>query len=120
MNADRKIWTEEEWATLRRMRDAGESWAAIDQALGRPAKCSRSKWENERAKERTRTDKSARALRPLHAEHQSLIAAFCGDPLPGRSALDRKRAGIADPEHLDRRLVQAPKKPTLYTGERRA
>lgn len=27
----------------------------------------------------------------------SLTAKFCGDPAPGRSALDRKRAGIVDP-----------------------
>lgn len=38
-----------------------------------------------------------------------------GDPLPGRSALDRKRAGIVEPELVDRRNCKVPPRPTLAT-----
>lgn len=92
MSVNRKVWTEREWATLKRMRAEGAAWTAIDEALGRQPKSSRSKWENERGKERVRADVAARAVRPVPAEHQSLTAAFFGDPLPGRSALDRRQA----------------------------
>lgn len=34
-------------------------------------------------------------LRPLLPEHKTLTAAFFGDPLPGRSALDQKRSAQA-------------------------
>lgn len=96
MSVDRKFWSEEEWARLQRLRAQGESWTAIDEALGRKPKSSRSKWENERAKERVRTNNAARAVRPVPAEHQSITAAFFGDPLPGRSALDRRQAEAAN------------------------
>lgn len=95
MSVNRKIWTEKEWATLKRMRAEGALWTAIDEALGRQPKSSRSKWENERGKERVRADVAARAVRPVLAEHQSLTAAFFGDPLPGRSALDRRQSVAA-------------------------
>lgn len=118
MNVNRKVWTEEEWTELKRLRADGVAWTEIDKALGRQPKSSRSKWENEHAKERVRADRAVAASKPAPAEHHSLTAAFCGDPLPGRSALDRKRAGASDPEYVDRRMVHTPKKPTLYTGER--
>lgn len=118
MTGHRRPWTEEDWNTLKRMHAAGEPWSAIDRALGRSPRTSRSKWENERGKERVRADKAAAACKPTPAEHRSLTAAFCGDPLPGRSALDRKLSGTAEPEHFDRRTMHMPKKPTLYTGER--
>jgi hypothetical protein len=37
---------------------------------------------------------------------QGITAGLLGDPLPGRSALDKKRAGIADNSHHDRRKEQ--------------
>ncbi len=95
MSIKRRPWTEEDWTELKRLRAAGERWAAIDKALGRGPRTSRCKWENEMAKERIRADKSAGALRPAPAEYQSLTAAFFGDPLPGRSALDRRHAEAA-------------------------
>lgn len=116
IRSDRKLWTDEEWATLQRMRADGASWAEVDKALGRPPRCSRSKWENEQGKIRVRAARAARAIQPACPEHTSLTSQFCGDPLPGRSALDRKRAGLADPEYFDRRMMHVPRKPTLYTG----
>src|SRR5882762_7465366 len=38
----------------------------------------------------------AKAARESAAPPETFTAWFCGDPLPGRSALDRKRLGIAD------------------------
>lgn len=119
MSIARRPWTEEDWATLKRMHAEGKTWSEIDKALGRPPRRSRSKWENERGKERVRADRAAAATRLAPAEHQSLTAAFCGDPLPGRSALDRKRAGVADPEYFDPKVMHQPKRPTLYTGDAR-
>jgi hypothetical protein len=95
MSADRKFWSEEEWAHLQRLRAQGESWSAIDEALGRKPSTSRAKWENERGKERARAKSEARTVRPAPAEHQSLTASFFGDPLPGRSALDRRQSVAA-------------------------
>ncbi len=119
MSIKRRPWTDEDWTALQRMHAEGKSWVEIDKALGRTPRTSRSKWENERGKERIRADKAAGASKPAPAEHQSLTAAFCGDPLPGRSALDQLRAGGAPPEYFDRRTAHLPKKPTLYTGDAR-
>jgi hypothetical protein len=72
-------------------------------------------WRDKRAKERDAEEERARAI-----AHQPTIAQFClGDPLPGRSALDKRRAGIANTEYFDPKLMHRPKKPTLYTGEAR-
>lgn len=38
----------------------------------------------------------AKAVREHLPPPKTITAWFCGDPLPGRSALDRKRLGIAD------------------------
>lgn len=38
----------------------------------------------------------AKQIRDTRPQHQSITAEFFGDPLPGRSALDRMRAGIVD------------------------
>lgn len=69
-------------------------------------------WQDKRAKEKAAERERAQAL----ALERSLTSEFFGDPLPGRSALDRKRAGERDPGYFDRRLMHVPKKPTLSTG----
>jgi hypothetical protein len=53
-----------------------------------------------RAKPQIRTvpDRKNKPDRPQRAEHLTLTSALLGDPLPGRSALDRRRAGIGDDE----------------------
>lgn len=72
-------------------------------------------WQDQRAKA-----KAAEAERLAVLAHQrSLTSELLGDPLPGRSALDKKRAGIADEVQFDRRVMHVPKKPTLFTGEAR-
>ena len=46
--------------------------------------------------------------------HATITSAFFGDPLPGRSALDRKRAGIPDdPPPLDHRTAYYANMPKI-------
>lgn len=71
-------------------------------------------WQDRRARERAAEQERAAAL----AHQRSTASEFFGDPLPGRSALDKKRAGISDEPCFDRRMVHVPKKPTLFTGGR--
>lgn len=44
---------------------------------------------------REKMDQARQLVLQNRVEHQSLTAAFFGDPLPGRSALDRMRVGLA-------------------------
>jgi len=56
-----------------------------------------------------RAREAAERLQP-----ESLTAALLGDPLPGRSALDRKRAGIADePPAIDHRTAYYASRPKI-------
>ncbi|WP_036010653.1 SANT/Myb-like DNA-binding domain-containing protein [Bradyrhizobium yuanmingense] len=91
----------------KRLADAPPSVAASPKRL--------KSWRDKRAKEQAAEMERAIAA----AQERSVTSEFFGDPLPGRSALDRKRAGIADPDVVDRRTMHVPKKPTLYTGEAR-
>lgn len=49
-------------------------------------------------------------------EHRDLTGAFCGDPLPGYSALDRKLNGETQPSYIDARLAQLQRRPSLPQG----
>lgn len=69
-------------------------------------------WQDRRARERAAEQERAAAF----AQQRSTTSEFLGDPLPGRSALDKKRAGVRDEPSFDRRLMHVPKKPTLFTG----
>lgn len=71
-------------------------------------------WQDKRAKEHAAEQERAAAL----SQQRSTTSEFFGDPLPGRSALDKKLAGIVDEPCFDRRMVHVPKKSTLYTGGR--
>lgn len=93
MRDDRKFWTPEEFDELKRLRASGMMWEEVDAALGRTKGNSRSKFENERSKDRVRSrvaETASRGAAPSY--HQSLTAELMGDPLPGRSALDRRHA----------------------------
>lgn len=49
--------------------------------------------------------------------HTSAAAEWLGDPVPGRSALDRIRAGIVEPPpYMDGRALRYQPKITLATG----
>jgi hypothetical protein len=124
-----KPWTPEEREHLQQLvQQLGRAWKAIALKMpGRTAEACKRVYED-RFEAQVRLARSdARRARERQAEHErakalahepSITEAFFGDPLPGRSALDRKRAGTAEPQHFDRRTVHMPKKPTLYTGAR--
>ena len=92
----------------RRLAEAAPSVAASPNRL--------KSWQDKRAREIAAEQERARVL--ALAQQRSTTSEFFGDPLPGRSALDKRRAGIADPDYFDRRTMHVPKKPTLFTGGR--
>lgn len=97
----KRYWTAAEQAELWRLRTVEkQTFPAIDKLLGRTLGCSAQKFSGLR---RDPVAANGIELRAIHApkkvpEHTSLTAAQLGDPLPGRSALDRLRAGIAEPK----------------------
>lgn len=105
--AKQRAWTEEECARLLHLKEVEKkTWREIDALLGRRKGTSHSKYIAIRdplpvsmIEPANRVVLSEKALAERAArqrlEHQSLTAAFCGDPLPGYSALDQKRDGAS-------------------------
>lgn len=89
----KRTWSREEIAELVRLRTVeGLAFPAIDLILGRAIGASVQKFHTRRPDPPAGVRFVTRAI---HApkfvpEHESLTAAFFGDPLPGRSALDKK------------------------------
>lgn len=54
---------------------------------------------------------------PALVAHKTLTSAFFGDPIPGRSALDRKRAGIVDDVVIDHRNASILNRPKITLPE---
>jgi hypothetical protein len=90
----------------RRLAEAAPSVAASPKRL--------KSWQDKRAKEKAAEQERARA----RAQQRSITSEFFGDPLPGRSALDKRLDVVSDEPGFDRRLMHVPKKPTLFTGGR--
>lgn len=107
-------WSEEDVAELIRLREVEKMlWSDIDKRFNRAAGASCCKYQglrrgNEQVSKygaggrinTTEVDRLRMARRAL--AHQTLTAAFFGDPLPGYSALDKMRAGIVDEALPDR------------------
>lgn len=103
-----KIWSAAENATFRRMVDAGKSDAEIAAEMPgrtlRAVQCQRHMLRsNQRIETLAVTERRinldrARAIQREAAETKpaSITAWLLGDPPPGRSALDRKRMGVAE------------------------
>ena len=98
-------WTEQENETLLTRGDLGHEFGEIGKSINRSrwaCKCqyhalkrgtAKSPAEDKRFKTAKETiDLRIRETLANRPEHKSLTAAFFGDPLPGRSALDQKRA----------------------------
>lgn len=124
-----KPWTPAEREKLLQLvQQLGRAWKAISlQMPGRTAEACKRVYEDryaaqsrlDRSHQRRAREKLAEQERAKAAAHEpTLTSEFFGDPLPGRSALDKKRAGISDEPRFDRRLMHVPKKPTLFTGGR--
>lgn len=120
-------WSDDDNADLVRRGDAGEPFEKIGESLSRTRWACKVQYHAlKRAKvERPVTKQTLREASLIKAAEtrihvaalppRSLTAEFCGDPLPGRSALDRKRAGIIDdePPRVDYRFTDLRPKPTL-------
>jgi hypothetical protein len=101
-------WTEDEFAIALEMLARGDDNAAFLAAFGKTKKAAQTRRDRMKygsppriyGKNRSRPCRtiavSAQALADAthraSLEHVSLTAALCGDPLPGRSALDRRRS----------------------------
>lgn len=120
-------WTDEECAALLHLRDEKHcSFTRIDDHLLRSRGNAAGKYQSLKklaAKDagQTPSDKAPAEVLAERATRRALsprdlTAAVFGDPLPGRSALDRMLAGEAEPEIIDRRTLQFAPKPTLAGG----
>ena len=121
-------WTVQEKADLVRLRGEGLGWNAIatripgtsaqmcakmHSAIANAEKPREGRWFGLRCADETLADRDARRAESL--ARTDITANFFGDPLPGRSALDRARE--AEPATVDRRTCQLAPKPTLYWGK---
>jgi len=97
----RRDWTDADIAEMNRLREVEHAtWSEIDTRLGRPAGSSCGRYHGAR---HSNVPPGGMVLRPeviaalldrdarKKLEHPTLTAAFFGDPLPGRSALDERR-----------------------------
>ena len=97
-------------AQARKLRAAGTSWESIGVRLGFKGQTIRQRLAAdfpaarraryidlaafiEMDEERITPEEAARAIATVPLDTRSVQARFLGDPLPGRSALDRKRLG---------------------------
>jgi hypothetical protein len=97
-------------ACARKLRAGGLSWASIGARLGYHEKTIRERLDSDFAaaqrfrytdpaafiemdEQRITPEEAARAIATVPLDTRSVQARFLGDPLPGRSALDRKRLG---------------------------
>lgn len=115
----KRTWSKADRDELVRLRTIeGRSFPEIDRALGRSDSASAQKFRSLRPEPDAAPNGIER--RAIHAakhvpEHTSLTAAQLGDPLPGRSALDRLRAGMAEPPPYLGRAVRYPMQVSLAT-----
>lgn len=90
-----QIWTPYKWQIAVEMKQDGCDFEQIGTALGLSFAQVQSKFSNERYSPRNADAKVEMATRlnerdSLFAKRRSLTAELLGDPLPGRSALDRR------------------------------
>lgn len=93
-----QIWTPEKWQRAQDMRSADYHDVSIAKELGFTEAQVRYKFTNEAAAHRPSREREE--LRAALNERDALLATprtltevVCGDPLPGRSALDKIRRG---------------------------
>lgn len=99
-------WSDADCTTLLRLRDVEHlDFTEIDRVLGRRAGCSGFKYRvlmDMPARPKFVTGERAMVLSAAQIadrdelarlRHHSITAALCGDPLPGRSALDQRNSG---------------------------
>lgn len=96
-----KYWTPDEHARLLALVAAGKKWPEIAEELGRSESAVSARYSRYRdgggfRQTRREVQNAAIAARELNGSlaPRSLTAEFFGDPLPGRSALDRRQAEV--------------------------
>jgi hypothetical protein len=98
-----RLWRADELEMLHRMRAEGHLFTDIDRALGRGIGASSTKFSELHpsgvVKAMPGVDGAAVSAdllrerdRRMSVQHHDLTAAFFGDPLPGQSALDRRKS----------------------------
>jgi hypothetical protein len=96
-----KLWTEQEWAEARAMREEGRSYGLIASCLGRSYKSVESKFKNEGGRKRGDRERPSssrpseevlaqRDIRIAAEDKRDLTARLQGDPPPGFSALEQR------------------------------
>jgi hypothetical protein len=89
----KRAWTQREVEELLRLREVERMrWHQIEKLLNRE-NSARTKYE---ALRRARRKEALLSASDKPSEHLTITASVLGDPLPGRSALDKKRAGIVE------------------------
>lgn len=112
MSTSKVHWKVSDWERAQRMRRGGMSYRHIAETLHISEDRVKMKFNNEACRFRveTGTDKPHKSGPPpsvlIERERAtraevSLTASLCGDPLPGRSALDKQRANLSAPPLLD-------------------
>jgi hypothetical protein len=99
----RRAWSDDDVASMIRMREQGKTWREIDAAMGRTQGGSQLKYAASKAPSKLsagsigggRVELSAEQAANLRARkdaenRMSLTATLFGDPPPGYSALDRR------------------------------
>jgi hypothetical protein len=115
-DSGRRPWTAEQSDEVMRLRDVEHrQFPEIDRLMGRK-KGSCAQHYRDRVSRRNRTaghaaaPKAALRLPPQLPEPATITAWLCGDPLPGRSALDQARDAAAAP--VARPRITLPSLPT--------
>jgi hypothetical protein len=110
MSGHAKLWTPDESRRLRAMKRASRNWDYIETQLpGRTRMAIQTRWslmqqlDNEVSEPPVREQaahnlalEQARAARLRAAAPRDLTSLICGDPPPGRSALDRRTQATPD------------------------
>lgn len=94
----RTIWTDDKWTLAQQMKRDGATLSKIAKAVGLTVSQVDYRFRNEFIAQQTIERRARDAAVMVEADgrldaaaRQSLTAQLCGDPIPGRSALDQKR-----------------------------
>lgn len=102
MSNPKTAYTDEDAATVMRLRATGTSFAKIGEAIGRTGESARSKYAQlDGGKNlnqdigRAAVNEMAKQLKmEIPADTRTPIQKMMGDPLPGRSAFDQRKAQV--------------------------
>lgn len=85
-------YTAEQRAEIIRLRDEGAGWTEIAKQLGVSQQGVRTSYYRDRSLAPTPRNSHVAAMPEVPRDTRSLTGRLCGDPLSGRSALDKRRS----------------------------